>query len=98
MQRWDREQSQTLYLNHKGLARRSHTHTHKAEAPSFKIRPCEHSNKGMLAGTTPLHLAADLAAESGDVNKVRLLIKQGEHDVNSRDSENKTLLHYACAR
>ncbi len=35
---------------------------------------------------------------TGITPQVRLLIKQGEHDVNSRDSENQTPLHYACAR
>ncbi len=77
------------------LVWRSHTHTtHSTRPASFKIGPCEHWNKGMPAGTTPLHLAA----ESGDVNKVRLLIKQGEHDVNSRDLVWRSHTHNAQNR
>ena len=45
-------------------------------------------------GVTSLHLAA----ESGDVDKVRELLQSGKYNVNCTDSNGKTPLHYACAK
>ena len=45
-----------------------------------------------VTGVTPLHLAA----ESGDVDKVRELLQSGEYNVNCTDSNGRTPLHYAC--
>ena len=42
----------------------------------------------------PLHVAA----ESGDVPKVRKILKQGKYSVDGIDSSGKTPLHYACAK
>ena len=47
-----------------------------------------------VTGVTPLHLAA----ESGDVDKVRELMQNGEYNVNCTDSNGETPLHYACAK
>ena len=47
-----------------------------------------------VTGVTPLHLAA----ESGDVDKVRELLQSGEYNVNCTDSNGRTPLHYACAK
>ena len=47
-----------------------------------------------VTGVTPLHLAA----ESGDVDKVRELLQSGEYNVNCTDSNGRTPLHYVCAK
>ena len=47
-----------------------------------------------VTGVAPLHLAA----ESGDVDKVRELLQSGEYNVNCTDSNGRTPLHYACAK
>ena len=58
---------------------------------------CISKSESIMAGinaSSPLHLAA----ESGDVNKVRKLLQSGEYNVNRTDSNGKTPLHYACAK
>ena len=48
-----------------------------------------------VTGVTPLHLAA----ESGDVDKVRELLQSGEYNVNCTDSNGtRTPLHYTSAK
>ena len=54
-------------------------------------------SRGMAAisvETSPLHVAS----QSGDVDKVRELLRQNKNKVNCTDSLGRTPLHYACAK
>ena len=54
-------------------------------------------SRGMAAlsvETSPLHVAS----QSGDVDKVRELLRQDKNKVNCTDSLGRTPLHYACAK